>query len=112
MIFIPPGVRRPINGGAVALGSPAFKPVVAHAIHPDAYGMAIELPFAMQAPVLLVQRGKWRLKAVFLQQFEFLIVRQGYVVTHLFLLLELEIWEPSLDVGVASPAGAGSCFRS
>jgi len=46
MILIPPGVRRPVNGGAVALGGAAFQPVVTRAIRPDAHGMAIELLFA------------------------------------------------------------------
>src|ERR1039458_1959322 len=54
---VPPGVRRPINWGAAAVGGAAFQPKSIVLALPDAHRVAIELLAAVQAPVFLDRKS-------------------------------------------------------
>src|ERR1035437_8205366 len=79
---VPPGVRRPINWGAAAVGGAAFQPKFIVLALPDAHRVAIELFAAVQAPVFLVEVGPITAHAVVTPQVELLIIRQGDVFGH------------------------------
>ena len=55
MIAVPPGIRCPVNGRAVAAGCAAFEPKFYLGVLPDADGMAVKLFAAMQTPLLLFE---------------------------------------------------------
>src|ERR1035438_69853 len=72
VFWVPPGVRRPINWGAAAVGGAAFQPKSIVLALPDAHRVAIELFAAVQTPMFLVEVRPITAHTVVTQQVELL----------------------------------------
>ena len=82
MVFVPPGIRRPVNGRAIAAGRTAFEPKSSLGVLPNADGMAVKFFSAMQTPMFLFEIGPLAADAVRAKQIQFFVVRKRNVFGH------------------------------
>src|SRR2546427_8819547 len=82
MFWVPPGIGRPVNRRAVAIGRATFQPERTVLTLPNAGRVTVEFSAAVQAPMFPVQIRPITTHAVVAQKIELFIERQRNVFGH------------------------------
>src|SRR5688572_17399794 len=82
MVFVPPGIRSPVNWRAIAVGCAAFEPKLSLGVLPNADGMSVKFFAAMQTPMFLFEIRPLAADAVSAKQIQFFVVRKRNVFSH------------------------------